>query len=121
MSIHAANPAALPHLFPRMVELTNLSAQTCNDGGGLCASLREHAYSNRAAIGAKFRSQDADENFGPVCVCRYVSHLLLGHSFGVSPAPRGTASFCFGSPPQQVRSDLPGTPVFAALRVMVPP
>ena len=47
-----------------------------------------------------------DENFGPVCVCRYVSRLLLGHCFGAIPAPGGTAPLCFG---------------FAALRVMVPP
>jgi hypothetical protein len=121
MSFHAVNPVASPHLFPRIVERPNLGARTCSDGGGLSASLREHAYSNRAAITVNFRSQDADGNLCPVSVCRYVSRFLLGHSFGGYPAPGGTASFCFGSPPQQVRSDLPGTSVFAALRVMVPP
>jgi hypothetical protein len=121
MSSHAANPVASHHLFPRMVERPGLSARMCSDGGGLSASLKEHAYSNRPAIRVNFRSQDADETFCPVCVCRYVSRPLLGHSFGAYPAPGGTASFCFGSPPQQVRSHLPGTPVFAALRVMVPP
>jgi hypothetical protein len=53
-----------------------------------------------------FCGQSADENFGPVCVFRYVSRLLLGHCFGAIPAPGGTASLCFG---------------YAALRVMVPP
>jgi hypothetical protein len=63
-------------------------------------------HSSASAIVPDFCSQSTDENFGPVCVCRYASRLLLGHCFGAIPAPCGTALLCFG---------------FAALRVMVPP
>ena len=46
---------------------------------------------------ATFRSQYADENFALERVCRYVSRLLLSHSFGAFPAPggaRSSASHC---------------------------
>ena len=45
-----------------------------------------------AAIAVNFRSQCADDNFALERVCRYVSRLLLGHSFGAFPAPGGTRS-----------------------------
>jgi hypothetical protein len=48
--------------------------------------------SNRVAVAANFRSQCREENFALGCVCRYVSRLLLGHSFGAFPAPSGTRS-----------------------------
>src|SRR5438270_5675303 len=44
-------------------------------------------------------SQRADENFGLARVCRYVSRLLLGHSFGAFPAPGGTRSSASHSAP----------------------
>ena len=92
MSFLAANPANLPHLSPRPVEQANKSLATCNYGGELRPSYGGHARSNRAAIVATFRSQYADENFALERVCRYVSRLFLGHSFGAFPAPGGTRS-----------------------------
>ncbi len=91
MSFLAANPADSPHLSPCTVEQANQSLQTRNGGGKLRPSYGGHASSNRIAIAVNFRSR-ADENFAPARVCRYVSRLLLGHSFGTFPAPGGTRS-----------------------------
>jgi hypothetical protein len=106
MSTLAANSAASPSL--------SLSARgTANPGQTARESDRNgvsflggQSRSNGSAIAPDFCSQSTDKNFGPVCVCRYVSRLLLGHCFGAIPAPGGTAPLCFG---------------YAALRVMVPP
>ena len=92
MSFLAANPASFSHPYPRPVEQANASLSTCNNGGELRPSCGGHASSNRIAIAVNFRSQCADENFALACVCRYVSRLLLGHSFGAFPAPGGTRS-----------------------------
>ena len=59
----------------------------------------ELASSNRTAIAVNFRSQCADDNFALERVCRYVSRLLLGHSFGAFPAPGGTRSSASHSRP----------------------
>jgi len=91
MSFLAANPADSPHLSPCTVEQANQSLQTRNGGGKLRPSYGGHASSNRIAIAVNFRSR-ADENFALARVCRYVSRLLLGHSFGTFPAPGGTRS-----------------------------
>ena len=92
MSFHAANPAGFSNLSLYLAEHANQSFSTRNDGGDLHPSYGGHARSNRAAIVATFRSQYADENFALERVCRYVSRLLLGHSFGAFPAPGGTRS-----------------------------
>jgi hypothetical protein len=92
MSFHAANPADSPHQSPCTAEQANKSLQTCNGGAKLRPSYGGHSRSNRSAIAVNFRSQCADDNFALVRVCRYVSRLLLGHSFGVFPAPGGTRS-----------------------------
>jgi|SRR5882672_3062197 len=92
MSFHATNPAGFSHLSPRPVEQANKSLSTHNFGGELRPSCGGHASSNRIAIAVNFRSQCADENFALVRVCRYVSRLLLGHSFGAFPAPGGARS-----------------------------
>jgi len=92
MSIFAANPAGVPNVSVCIVERANKMLPTCDAGGGsrpLCGGC---ASSDRAAIAANFPSQRADENFGLARVCRYVSRLLLGHSFGAFPAPGGTRS-----------------------------
>src|ERR1700674_1388084 len=97
MSFLAANPARFSHLSSCPVESANKSLSTRNYGGELRPSYGGHARSNRAAIVATFRSQYADENFALERVCRYVSRLLLGHSFGAFPAPggaRSSASHC---------------------------
>jgi hypothetical protein len=92
MSFLAANPADFHHLSPWLVERAIAGLSSRNDGGELHPSCGGHADSNPAAIAANFRSQCADENFALARVCRYVSRLLLGHSFGAFPAPGGTRS-----------------------------
>jgi hypothetical protein len=92
MSFHAANPAGFSHLSSCPVESANKSLSTRNYVGELRPSYGGPSPSNRAAIVATFRSQYADENFALERVCRYVSRLLLGHSFGAFPAPGGTRS-----------------------------
>jgi hypothetical protein len=89
MSFLAANPAGFSHLSPCLVERAIAALSTRNDGGELRPSCGGHARSYRTAITAIFRSQDADENFALARVRRYVSRLLLGHRFGVFPAPGG--------------------------------
>jgi hypothetical protein len=106
MSRLAANSAASPSLSLRTLETANLG-ETVREAGENCLSfLGGQSPSNASAIASDFCSQATDGNFGPVCVCRYVSRLLLSHCFGAIPAPGGTAPLCFG---------------YAALRVMVPP
>jgi hypothetical protein len=99
MSFLAANPADSPHLSPCTVEQANQSPQTRNGGGKLRPSYDGHSRSNRSAIAVNFRSQCADDNFVLERVCRYVSRLLLGHSFGAFPAPGGTRSSASHSAP----------------------
>src|SRR5208337_1142863 len=65
---------------------------TRNYGSELRPSYGGNASSNRTVIAVNFRSQCADDNFSLERVCRYVSRLLLGHSFGAFPAPGGTRS-----------------------------
>ena len=92
MSFHAANPASVSYLSSCPVESANKSLSTRNYGGELRPSYSGYAGSNLAAIAVNFRSQCADDNFALERVCRYVSRLLLGHSFGAFPAPGGTRS-----------------------------
>ena len=99
MSFHAANPAGFSDLFPCVVEQANKSLSTGNSSGKLRPSYDGHAGSNRTAIAGNFGSQCADENFALERVCRYVSRLLLGHSFGAFPAPGGTRSSASHSAP----------------------
>jgi hypothetical protein len=99
MSFLAANPADFSYLSSPAVESANKSLSTRNYGGGLRPSYGGHAGSNRAAIAANFRSQCTDDNFALARVCRYVSRLLLGHSFGAFPAPGGTRSSASHSAP----------------------
>ena len=92
MSFHAANPAGFSALSLCIVEQSNKSLSTRNYGGELRPSYGGPCRSNRTAIAVNFRSQCADDNFALERVSRYVSRLLLGHSFGAFPAPGGTRS-----------------------------
>jgi hypothetical protein len=92
MSFDADNPTGFSHRSPWLVEQATKSFSTRNYGGELRPSYGGHASSNRAAIAVNFRSQCADDDFALERVCRYVSRLLLGHSFGVFPAPGGARS-----------------------------
>ena len=99
MSFHATNPASFSYLSSCPVEKANKSLSTCNYSGELRPPYGGHASSNRIAIAGNFPSQCADDNFALVRVCRYVSRLLLGHSFGAFPAPGGTRSSASHSAP----------------------
>ena len=92
MSFHATNPASFSYLSSCAVESANKSLSTRNYGGELRPSYGGTCRSNRTAIAGNFRSQCADDNLALKHVCRYVSRLLLGHSFGAFPAPGGTRS-----------------------------
>jgi hypothetical protein len=92
MSFHTANPAGFSQLSSCPVESANKSLSTRDYGGELRPSYGGPSRSNRTAIAVNFRSQCADDNFALERVCRYVSRLLLGHSFGAFPAPGGTRS-----------------------------
>jgi hypothetical protein len=92
MSFHATSPASFSYLSSCAVGSANKSLSTRDYGGELHPSYGGHASSNRTAIAVNFRSQCPDENFALERVCRYVSRLLLGHSFGAFPAPGGTRS-----------------------------
>lgn len=106
MSTLAANPAASPSLSLLSLETANpcQTARECAENR--LSFLGGQRRSNGSAIVREVCSQSTHENFDLMCVCRYVSRLLLGHCFGANPAPGGTAPLCFG---------------YAALRVMVPP
>ena len=106
MSILAANPAAPPSLSLRTADTAISSPMVLSFGAELRFPWIGLSLSSASAFAADFWCQSTDENFVPVCVCRYVSRLLLGHCFGAISAPGGTAPLCFGC---------------AALRVMVPP
>jgi hypothetical protein len=99
MSFHAANPGSFSYLSSCPVVSANKSLSTENYGGQLRPSYGGSCRSNRTAIAVNFRSQRADENFALERVCRYVSRLLLGHSFGAFPAPGGTRSSASHSAP----------------------
>ena len=99
MSFHAANPASFSHLPSCPVQSANRSLSTRNYGDELRPSCGGYASSNLAALAVNFRSQCADDNFALERICRYVSRLLLGHSFGAFPAPGGTRSSASHSAP----------------------
>jgi hypothetical protein len=99
MSFLAANPTGFSHLSPRLVERATAGFSTGNHGGELRPSCGGHACSYRAGITAGFRSQRTDDNSALARVCRYVSRLMLGHRFGVLPAPGGARSSASHSAP----------------------
>jgi hypothetical protein len=99
MSFLAANPAGFSYLYPRLVARAIAGFSTGNHGGELHPSCSRQAGSNRTAMTAVFRSQRIDGNSALARVCRYVSRLMLGHRFGVFPAPGGTRSSASHSAP----------------------
>jgi hypothetical protein len=99
MSFLAPNPAGFSDLSLCMVEQAIAGLSTRDDGGELRPSCGGHARSYRTAITASFRSQCANDNFALARVCHYVSRLLLGHRFGVFPAPGGARSSASRSAP----------------------
>ena len=116
MSFLAANPADCHHLSLCLVEWATADFSTGNDSGELRPSCGGQACSYRTAITAGIRSQRTDGNFALARVCRYVSRLMLGHRFGVFPAPGGARSSASLSHPSKPTPRLPGTPICAPLR-----
>ena len=96
MPIAAANPAALLLLSPCRMEMANEGLPRRKGGGEARSADGVFGCWKVAAMARNFRGQDADENFAPACVCRFVSRLLHGHCFGAYPAPCGSSLFCFG-------------------------
>ncbi len=101
MSNHAANPAASPSLSLRTADW-RFRADPEPDSTAAELPIRSpwiglEPLKVHLRMLANFLDQDADGNFGPVCVCRYVSRLLFGHGFGANPAPCGSSLFCFSS------------------------
>jgi len=99
MSFYAANPASFSYLSSCPLVQANKNLSTRNYGGQLRPPYGGSCRSNRTAIEVNFRSQFADDNFDLERVCRHVSRLLLGHSFGAFPAPGGTRSSASHSAP----------------------
>ena len=99
MSFFAAKPAGFPHPSPCLAERVIAGLSTRNDGGELHPSCDGHGRSNWTAITAGFCSQRTHQNSALARVCRYVSRLMLGHGFGVLPAPGGARSSASPSAP----------------------
>jgi hypothetical protein len=106
MSRHAANPAAVPRLSPKSFCVAIAERGTRESGSDMPSPIVVFASVRRAAIRSNFQAGNADGAVGREGFSHFVSRPLLGHGFGVYPAPCGAASFCFG---------------YAALWVMVPP
>jgi hypothetical protein len=99
MSFLAANSADFSNLSPCLVEQAIAGLLTRSDRGELLPSSVAQACSNRTAITAGFGSQRTDDNSALARVCRYASRLMLGHRFGVFPAPGGAWSSASHSAP----------------------
>jgi len=92
MSISAANSAGLPNVSLCPWASANQSFISRNVGNHCRRCFRGDASSSRTAIWLDFCEPSADKNFVLKRVCRFVSRLMLGHSFGAIPAPGGTRS-----------------------------
>ena len=99
MSFLAANPTGFSYLSPCLVEQTIAGLLTRNDCCELRPSFSELSSAYPTAIAAGFLSQRTDDNSALARACRYVSRLMLGHRFGVFPAPGGTRSSASHSAP----------------------
>ena len=95
MSVQAANPVAPPQLSLHVIEQATESLPARNGGCRQHSSCGVVVRSTSVAIAMEFCSRNADENFGPVCVSRFVSRRLLSHGFGALHAPCGNSVFCF--------------------------
>ena len=103
MSISAANPAGLLHVFLRMLERANKSLPRCNAGGELYPSCLGHASSNRAVIAVVFCSQCACKDFALKSVCRSVSRFCSGTASELFMRPAATRSSASAAPPCGLR------------------
>jgi hypothetical protein len=99
MLFYAANPSAIPHpALSSAVQANNLPP-TGGHGGEMPSFSTAPGQTNEAAMLADLRGQEAEYDFGPACVSRFVSRPLLGHCFGAHPAPGGTRSSALPAAP----------------------
>jgi hypothetical protein len=96
MPVQAANPVAPPQLSLCVIEQATGSLPARNGGCRQRSSNGVMTRSTSVAIAMEFCSRNADGNFGPMCVSRFVSRRLLSHGFGALHAPCGNSVFCFG-------------------------
>jgi hypothetical protein len=96
MSVQAANPVAPPQLSLCVIEQASESLPARNGVYRRRSSYGVMASSRAVAMAGDFYSRNADGNFGPMCVSRFVSRRLLSHGFGALHAPCGNSVFCFG-------------------------
>ncbi len=98
MLSYAVNPAATPHLTPISAVQANRLPLTNGWGCEMPSFSTAPGQTNEAAMLADLRGQNAEYDFGPACVSRFVSRPLLGHCFGAYPAPGGTWSSASAAP-----------------------
>jgi hypothetical protein len=99
MLFYAVNPAAIPHLALISVVQANRLPLTGESGCEMPSFNAALGQTTEAAMLADLRGQDAEYDFGPACVSRFVSRPLLGHCFGAYPAPYGTRSSALPTAP----------------------
>ena len=95
MSVQAANPVAPPQLSLCAIKQATECLPARKGGCRQRSSYEVVARSETVAMAMEFCSRNADENFGPMCVSRFVSRRLLSHGFGALHAPCGNSVFCF--------------------------
>lgn len=98
MLSYAVNPAATPHLTPISAAQVNRLPLTNGWGCEMPSFSTAPGQTKEAAMLADLRGQNAEYDFGPACVSRFVSRPLLGHCFGAYPAPGGTWSSASAAP-----------------------
>ena len=99
MLLCAVNPAAIPHLALISAAQANRLPLWDACGAEMPSFSTALSQTNEAAMLVDLRSHDAQNDFGPECVCRFVSRPLLGHCFGANPAPCGTRSSALPTAP----------------------
>lgn len=92
MPVFADDAAAFSHLSACMVERANGSLSKRNAGSGRHSAKGVFGSTNGAVMAGNFGSRDADENFAPACVFRFVSRLCSVTTSGLSDARRHGAA-----------------------------
>src|SRR5271156_4838801 len=103
MSLRVTNPTDSPHLSRRLVEQSNQSLSTCNDGGERRSGRGVISDAKGLAAVAGFSRGDADEGFALERVCRYVSRLCSGTASGLFMRPAAARSSASDAPPCGLR------------------
>ncbi len=91
----ATNPVAVPLPLLCMVRQANRRLTQRNGSGGLRSAKGVFGSPNAAAMTVNFGSQNADENFAPACVFRFVSRLCSVTASGLFMRPSAARSSAF--------------------------